>query len=40
MAKTIQYYVPEKFRKSAERLIPPDQRGKIIPFAVPQQKSA
>src|SRR5579872_1781561 len=39
MAKVIEYYVPQGFRRSA-RWIPPDQRGKIIEFSVPQKKSA
>ncbi len=40
MAKVIEYYVPEKFRKNIGRWIPPHQYGKIIPFPVPEQKSA
>ena len=39
MAKVIEYYVPERFRKTA-RWIAPDQRGKIIEFPVPEKKSA
>jgi hypothetical protein len=39
MAKIIEYYVPEGFRKKPE-WIPPDQRGKLIPFPVTQKKSA
>jgi hypothetical protein len=39
MAKVIEYYVPQGFRRPA-RWIPPDQRGKIIEFSVPQKKSA
>ena len=41
MAIVIVYYVPEKFRKQSEKWIPPEQRGKIIPFpALEQKKSA
>jgi hypothetical protein len=34
MAKVIEFYVPEKFRKQKQRgkWAPPEQRGKIIPF--------
>jgi hypothetical protein len=39
MAKVIEYYIPGRFRKTA-RWIPPDQRGKVIEFPVPQKKSA
>jgi len=39
MAKVIEYYVPEKFRKQAKR-IPPKERGKIIQFPEPEKKSA
>jgi len=39
MAKVIEYYIPERFRKAA-RWVPPDQRGKIIEFPVPEKKSA
>jgi len=39
MAKLIEYYVPDNFRKST-RWIPPEQRGKVIqPLAV-KKKSA
>ena len=34
MAKIIEYYRPERFRKTT-RWIPPDQRGKIIVFPGP-----
>jgi len=40
MAKVIEYYVPEKFRKQSGKRIPPEQRGKIIPFPAPEKKSA
>ena len=39
VAKIIEYYIPESFRKKAA-WIPPDQRGKIIQFPVPEKKSA
>jgi hypothetical protein len=39
VAKIIEYYVPERFRKKTG-WTPPDQRGKVIPFPVPQKKSA
>jgi len=32
MAIVIKYYVPETFRKQRGKWIPPEQRGKIIPF--------
>ena len=32
MAIVIEYYVPETFRKQSGKWIPPEQRGKIIPF--------
>ncbi len=38
VAKIIEYYVPESFRKKAG-WIPPDQRGKVIQFPVPEKKS-
>jgi hypothetical protein len=40
MARVIEYYVPEKFRKQSGKWIPPEQRGKIIPFPAPEKKSA
>ena len=39
VAKIIEYYIPESFRKKAG-WIPPDQRGKVIQFPAPQKKSA
>jgi len=39
MAKVIEYYIPERFRKMA-RWVPPDGRGKVIEFPVPEKKSA
>ncbi len=40
MAKVIEYYVPEKFRKQSEKWIPPERRGKVILFPAPEKKSA
>ena len=40
MAIVIEFYVPEKFRKQSGKWIPPEQRGKIIPFPAPEKKSA
>jgi hypothetical protein len=40
MAKVIEYYVPDKFRKPTEKWIPAEQRGKIIPFSAQIKKSA
>jgi hypothetical protein len=40
MAIVIEYYVPEKFKKESGKLIPPEQRGKIIPFPTPERRSA
>jgi hypothetical protein len=39
MAKVIEYYVPETFRKIAS-WVPPEQRGKVIQFPVAKKKSA
>jgi hypothetical protein len=39
MARIIEFYVPGKFRRS-ERWIPPAERGKLIPFPVPEKKTA
>ena len=40
MAKVIEFYAPEKFAKKGGRWIPPDRRGKIIPFSLAKKKSA
>jgi len=40
MAKVIEYYVAEKFRKQSGKWIPPEQRGKVILFPAPEKKSA
>jgi hypothetical protein len=39
MAKIIQFYVPDGFVKIA-KWIPPEQRGKLIPFPGPEQKKS
>jgi hypothetical protein len=40
MAKVIEFYVPDKFRKQRGKRIPSEQRGRIIPFPAPEKKSA
>jgi hypothetical protein len=40
MAKVIEFYVPEKFRKQSRNWVAPEQRGKIIAFPAPEKKSA
>jgi hypothetical protein len=40
MAKIIAFYVPSSFRKKATESIPKEQYGKLIPFGLPQKKSA
>jgi len=32
MTQLIEFYVPEKFRRQGRPRIPPERRGKIIPF--------
>jgi hypothetical protein len=39
MATVIEYYVPDKLRKQGGKWISPKQRGKVIPFPVPEDKS-
>jgi hypothetical protein len=39
VAKVIEFYTPKSFRKSV-RWASPEQRGKIIEFALPIKKSA
>jgi hypothetical protein len=39
MAKVIEFYVPDKFRRRS-KWIPPKQRGKVIQFPSLQKKSA
>jgi hypothetical protein len=40
MVIVIEFYVPEKFRKQCGKWIPPEQRGKIMPFPALEKKSA
>ena len=40
MANVIEYYLPVKFRKQFSKWVPPEQRGKIIPFPTREVKSA
>jgi hypothetical protein len=40
MAKVIEFYVPEKFRKPNGKWNPREQYGKIIRFTAPEKKSA
>ena len=39
MARVIEYYIPERFRKT-EKWIPLAQRGRVIQFPVREKKSA
>jgi hypothetical protein len=40
MAKIIEFYVPSGFRKKVTKLIAPETQGTVIPFGLPQKKSA
>jgi hypothetical protein len=40
MAKIIEFFVPSNFRKKATKWTPPEENGKVIPFTLPQKKSA
>jgi hypothetical protein len=42
MAKIIEFFVPGSFKKKAMKTkwMPPEEYGKVIPFSVPQKKSA
>jgi hypothetical protein len=40
MAKIIEFYIPITFRKVAAKWVPPEEQGRVIPFALPQKKSA
>ena len=40
MAKIIEFFVPVGFRKKATKWIQPEEYGKVIPFRLPQKKSA
>jgi hypothetical protein len=39
MAKIIEFYIPQSFRK-ASKWLPPAERGKILAFPLAEQKSA
>jgi hypothetical protein len=39
MAKVIDFYIPERFRRKV-RWVPPEQRGKMLEFPVEVKKSA
>jgi hypothetical protein len=39
MAKVIEFYIPDRFRKKV-RWVPPAQRGKVIEFPVEVKKTA
>jgi hypothetical protein len=40
MATIIEFFVPSSFTKKAEKWIRPEQYGEVIPFSLPQKKSA
>jgi hypothetical protein len=40
MAKVVEFFIPTGFRKKATKWIPPGEYGKVIPFSLPQKKSA
>jgi hypothetical protein len=40
MALIIEFFVPSSFRKKAMKWIRPEEYGKVIPFGLPQKKSA
>lgn len=39
VAKVIEFYIPIRFSKRV-KLLPPEQRGRVIEFRLPTQKSA
>ena len=39
MAKIIEFYIPQTFRK-VSKWLPPDDRGKVLPFLQVVRKSA
>jgi hypothetical protein len=39
MAKIIEFLVPSSFKKKATK-IPPEEYGRVIPFSLPEKKSA
>jgi hypothetical protein len=40
MAKIINFYIPSSYTKKVTKWTPPEESGKVIPFHVPQKKSA
>ena len=40
MAKIIEFYIPSNFKKKATKWVPAEKQGKVIPFAMPQKKTA
>jgi hypothetical protein len=40
MAKIIEFYIPTNFRKKVAKWIPAEEQGKVIPFSLPQKKTA
>jgi hypothetical protein len=40
MAKIIQFFIPDSFKRKARKWMPPEEYGKVIPFSLPQKKSA
>ncbi len=39
MAKIIEFYIPQSFRK-VSKWVPPDERGKVLAFPLAVRKSA
>jgi len=39
MAKIIEFYIPDSFRKNG-KWVPAEERGKVIEFSLPAKKSA
>ena len=40
MAKIIEFFIPDGFRRKARKWMPPEERGKVIVFGLPEKKSA
>jgi hypothetical protein len=40
MAKIIEFYIPSNFKKKATKWVPAEEQGTVIPFAMPQKKTA
>jgi hypothetical protein len=40
MAKIIEFYIPESFRKTPTKWVPKEECGKVLPFTLPQRKTA